>query len=940
MFTLLLFLLNAALAAPPPKAPPPEPAPAVDPWKATLDDVAKAVVGLRVVGTRSFDTEGAGFSVGTGFIVDAERGIILTNRHMVHAGPVVAEAVLLNNEEIPLQAIYRDPVHDFGFYRFDPKSVRYQDFEPLELYPEGAVIGTEIRVVGNDAGEKISFLDGTLSRLDRPAPDYGPNGYNDFNTFYIQAASGTSGGSSGSPVVDVQGRVVALNAGARRNAATSFYLPLERVERALVLIQQGQPVPRGTVEAVFHHTPYDELRRLGLSEETEARIRAKYPDGTGMLVVDETVPGGAAFGVLMPGDVVVTLDGELLTTFLPLEARLDDRVGQTVTFGVERGGKALSLEMKVEDLHAVSPDDYLEVGGGVLHDLSFQQARNYAVAARGVYVATPGYMLRGAGIGDGAILTAVAGEPTPDLAAFEAALARQPHGARVPIRYFPLSDPRQDQVAVVTMDRLWFPMQRCVRDDATGDWPCVASPLPPESPPAGPIGTADLSVPGDRAVRKLALSLVSVEFDVPYRTEGVSASNFSGAGLVVDAEKGLVVCDRDTVPVGLGDLFLVFGGSVRVPARVEFVHPEHNFVVLSYDPTLIGDTPVRSADLRPKAVQSGDPLWLVGLSSRHQVVSRETRAGRIDPLYLALPDRPLFRETNVEAIDVADSVPSMGGVLADRRGRVVALWASFVTYNGDNRDASFRGLPIEHVAMVVEPMRSGQPVDLRTLGMELYPVTLADARDRGLSDERARTLSAHDPQARQVLYVVRTDAGAPAHDAVMGGDLLLAINDQPVTRFIEVERAAQTDSVELTLLRDGQEIQVSVLTASLYGQGVDRVVSWAGMVLHAPHREVSSQRGLEPEGVYVAWFWYGTPAQRYGFRPTRRIIEVDGVPTPDLDSFLAVVSEKKDRESVRVLMVDLDNKQEVRTLKLDLRYWPTEELLLTEDGWVRRPVAP
>lgn len=939
MYALLLCLLHVGFAATPTKTPPPAaPIPVAEQWKATLDDVAKAVVGLRVVGTRSFDTEGAGFSLGTGFIVDAEQGIILTNRHMVHAGPVVAEAVLLNNEEIPLEAIYRDPVHDFGFYRFDPKSVRYQDYEPLKLYPEGAVIGTEIRVVGNDAGEKISFLDGTLSRLDRPAPDYG-SGYNDFNTFYIQAASGTSGGSSGSPVVDIQGRVIALNAGARRNAATSFYLPLPRVERALELILAGKPVPRGTVEAVFEHTPYDELRRLGLSEATEAQIRTKFPNGTGMLVVGETVPGGSAFGVLMPGDVVVSLNGELLTTFLPLEALLDDSVGQTVTFGVERGGKALSLEMKVEDLHAVSPDDYLEVGGGVLHDLSFQQARNYAVAARGVYVASPGYMLRGGGISEGAILTAVAGEPTPDLLTFEAVLARQPDGARVPIRYFPLSDPRQDQVAIVTVDRRWFPMQRCTRDDRTGAWPCVASPAAPEAAPSGSPGTADLSVPGARAVRKVALSLVSVEFDIPFRTEGVSASNFSGSGLVVDAERGLVVCDRDTVPVGLGDLFLVFGGSVRVPAKVEFIHPEHNFVVLSYDPALIGDTPVRSAELRPETVESGDPLWLVGMSSRHQVVSRQTRAGRIDPLYLSMPDRPLFRETNVEAISVDDTVPSMGGVLADRRGRVVALWASFVTYNGDNRDSSFRGLPIEHVSMVVDPMRRGEPVNLHTLGVELFPVNIADARDRGLSDERARELSLHDPLSRQVLYVVRTDAAAPAHNALKGGDLLLAINDQPVTRFIEVERAAQADSLVLTVLRDGEEVKISLLTAPVVGQGVDRVVSWAGMVLHAPHHEVAAQRGLTPDGVYIAWFWYGTPAQRYGFRPTRRIIEVDGVPTPDLDSFLAVVSQKKDRESVRLLMVDLDDKQEVRTLKLDLSYWPTEELVLTEDGWVRRPVG-
>lgn len=904
-------------------------------WERVIDHSSKSILAIRVDGTRNFDTQGSSSTQATGFIIDAELGIVLTNRHVVQSGPVVATGVFLNREEISLIPIYRDPVHDFGFFKYDPSVLTYNSPTALKLKPERVQLGREIRVIGNDGGEQLSILTGTISRLDRPAPVYGQGKYNDFNTFYIQAASSTSGGSSGAPVIDIEGNAIALNAGANSKTASSFFLPLDKVVRAYEFIRQGKQVPRGTLQANFKQQPYDELKRLGLSDKSEQQVRLENPKAIGLLIFTSAVPDGPAHTHLNSGDILLKINDLWIRDFISLESALDDSVNKTINLLIERNGKPLNISLTVQDLNEISPAKYINISGAILHNLSYQQARNFYVPINGVYVAKNGYMFGNDGVSRGNIITAINDQAVNNLDDAESILKTLANGERFSISFYSLNNVRQVLHQVITMDRRWFPAETCHRDDDQGLWPCDEWPIAPEASPTTPSSTRFVHS-SDATIKNLAPSIVVVDFDMPYPVEGVNHAHYVGSGLIVDVERGWVLVDRNTVPSTLGDVYITFAESLEVPGKVEFIHPFHNFAIVSYDPKLIGNTAVKNAVFSSQEMRPGDDVWLVGPKGNRRLTAHKTTIADVDNLTVSMPRIPAFRETNTNAISLTSSIGTLGGVLADKHGKVTALWTSFNYQKGKALAQMHAGIPSELVLEILTTLAGDVTAEFRHIGAEFHLLSLAQARKRGLPDKWALAIEHHNPQHHRVLYTTRLVAGTPAESRLHEGDILLAINDQTVNTFREIEQAAQASSMTLTVLRQGEIQQIELPTETLNGKGLTRVVNWAGAVLHAPHRAIATQRGFAPEGLYVSWTWSGSPAAHYGFSRTLRLIAVDDFPISDIDSLLIALRETAGQESVRLKVLNLAGKERLITLKPNEHYWPTEVLTKTDAGWQRK----
>ncbi|KAI0014410.1 Pro-apoptotic serine protease NMA111 [Xylariaceae sp. FL0662B] len=917
-------------------------------WQATIEHVVRNVVSIRFCQTCSFDTDAACASEATGFVVDAEKGYILTNRHVVGSGPFWGYIVFDNHEEVDAYPVYRDPVHDFGILRFNPKAIKYMPVAALPLRPDLAKVGVEIRVVGNDAGEKLSILSGVISRLDRNAPEYG-EGYSDFNTCYYQANAAASGGSSGSPVVDIDGFAIALQAGGRSDgASTDYFLPLDRPLRALRCIQEGKPVERGTIQCQFLLKPFDECRRLGLTPNWEKAVREAFPKETNMLVAEIILPDGPSHNKIEEGDVLLKINGEMITQFIRLDDILDSNVGETIRVTLQRGGEDIDVDIQVGDLHKITPDRFVTVAGASFHDLSYQQARLYGVACKGggVFVCESSGSFRFESADHGWMIQSVDQKKTPDLDTFIDVVKQIPDRKRVVVTYKHLRDLHTLNTTIVNVDRHWSAKMRlAVRNDQSGLWDFedIADPIPPVPPVRHRGAFIQLENTSHPAMADLVRSFVRVSCTMPLKLDGFPRNRKWGMGLVVDAEKGLVIISRAVVPYDLCDIYITIADSIIVQGRVVFMHPLQNYAVIQYDPELV-DAPVMSAKLGNGSMTQGASTTFIGYNRSGRIVHAATTVTEITTVAIpANSGAPRYRATNVDAITVDTNLSGQcgSGVLVDKDGTVQALW---LTYLGErshgSRDEEYHlGLATPTLSPVISAIQQGRDPKLRMLSIEVRPVAMSQARVMGVSEDWIHKVSLVNKHIHQLFMVSkRTFERGNYPNVLLEGDIILTLNDKIITRVSDMDVMYSHEVLDAVIVRESEEMRLEVPTVPADNVETDQAISFCGAVLHVPHLAVRQQISKLHSEVYVSARSRGSPAYQYGLAPTNFITHVNGKPTPDLKTFLDNVVKIPDNTYFRIKAITFDNQPWVITMKKNEHYFPTMEWIKDGSepcGWKR-----
>ena len=347
-------------------------------WTAQIAAFKPMVVNVETSSEVVFEAEAKGTSFATGFIVDAAQGIIATNRHVTGSSPSYVKINFYDGSFTEAQVLYYDPTHDFGFYKIDPKEVLFE-LQAVQLGSwRNLALGDELLLIGNNEKEEYSIKFGTVANLNVNKGDR--------HSSYVHTTFDRTGGSSGSPVWNTKGEIVAIHA--RGTDTSSFELPINYIIDALKQIQNGGTIQRGEIGVDLELISIGEaIKHFGLPEASRAEIGPSESGTPKVIQIESIIPKTTGESGLLASDIIYRINGKLIRDDLyTFDAILNENAGKNVTLDIYRNGEAVTVEVFVEDIELKKVRRFVRFAGSVFHNITPQLRHLLYFEADGVYL--------------------------------------------------------------------------------------------------------------------------------------------------------------------------------------------------------------------------------------------------------------------------------------------------------------------------------------------------------------------------------------------------------------------------------------------------------------------------------------------------------------------------------------------------------------------------